>query len=280
MTTAYNSEAQITDGTVPRLLVGGIGLWFPGVGNVEQFRSGERGAATDFSAPPNPSGASIEKRSRRRASRLSRAMVDACVASVLEAGADPGEIPTVFGSTLGEARTMIGLLDQMWRGEEMSPMGFATSVHSAASGVASISAGNRNFTTSLSADYDTVAAALTEAWGLVLTFGMPVAVVCGDDDSPADFVPEHESFSLLATAITLCPPDHPFPEGRKAYGTLSLPASDEPSVEPFELPDRIARNPGAGLLDLVGAIALGRSGGVRLDRGLGSGLCSVFSAGS
>ena len=69
------------------------------------------------------------------------------------AGVDPSKAPTIVGSAIGEAATMIGLLDQMWRRHEpMSPAEFTVSVHNAASGLISICNKNRGMTTSLAAD--------------------------------------------------------------------------------------------------------------------------------
>jgi hypothetical protein len=219
-------------------------------------------------------------------------MADACAEAIADAKLDAATVATVFGSTLGEAATMIGLLDQMWRGEEMSPMGFATSVHSAASGVVSISAGNRAFTTSLSADFDTVAAALLEGWGLVQTLDTPVIVVCGDDESPKDFVPEAQSFDLMAVAISLLPANHQFANGTKPLGKLSWitdargsilsgeaePRSSYQRLDPVALTPRAGRNPQVGLLDLAAAVISATSGIVCLDRGTGAGTCINFSA--
>lgn len=150
-------------------------------------------------------------------------------------------------------------------------MSFATSVHSAASSVVSISAGNRAFTTSLSADYDTASAALMEAWGVVQTMDLPTVVVCGDDHSPSDFVPDEEAFDLLAVALSLEPwTKAPAPD-RTVLGYLSLPHVGKASLGAIETSAQVARNPQAGLLDVVAHLAAGRSGTVRLDRGFGNG---------
>jgi Beta-ketoacyl synthase, N-terminal domain len=275
-------SASNNHGTDNSLLVGSVGLWLPGVASVEEFKQGARGLDVSGSEYAPPGGKSIEVRSRRRASRLSRALADVCAEAVSGAGIDAATVPTVFGSTLGEAATMISLLDQMWRGQEMSPMAFATSVHSAASGVVSISSQNRGFTTSLSADFDTTAAALMEGWGLVHAMRTPVVVVCGDDDSPKDFVPEPQAFDLMAVAISLCPLDYRFPEGHGPLGRISWP---EPSrvaggrtLDPVSVSTRVGRNPQAGMLDLVAAVLARQSGLVRLDRGNGSGQCISFTA--
>jgi hypothetical protein len=254
------------------IAITGVGLWLPGATTLEQLnalaQSGVHPRQTEVDPPP---GHSIEVRARRRASRLSRAMADVCAAAIHQAGLDASHVATVFGSTLGEAHTMITLLGQMWRREEMSPMGFATSVHSAASGTVSISAGNRAFTTSLSADYDTVSASLLEAWGVATMHNLPTVVICGDDHSPEDFVPEAESFDLLAVALAITPT----PAAEQAVvGRISLPhplIANQPLLPAVTSSAYVARNPQAGLLDLAAHLLAGHKGQVRLDRGLGNG---------
>ena len=261
-------SVEVSTGGAPALWVTGAGSWMPGVPTVDEFVRGKR---PEGGAAAQPVGSAIERRARRRATALSRAMADACAQANQGAGLVASEVPTEFGSALGEAPTMISLMDQMCRGEEMSPMRFATSVHSAASGVVSISNENRAFTTSLSADYDTVAAALFEASGLILCGADSVVVVLGDDPSPADFVAEEDAFERLAVALALssCEPDG---RGGGPMGKISLPSVDASStLAGAELPPRIARNPIVGGLDLIAALVAGRSGTLRLDRGRGGG---------
>lgn len=251
----------------------GVGLWIPGATNPTELDALLRSNSFPRQSEVEPpSGSSIEVRARRRASRLSRALADACAAAIKQAQLDASLVGTVFGSTLGEAHTMINLLGQMWRREEMSPMAFATSVHSAASGTVSISSGNRAFTTSLSADYDTVSASLMEGWGVATMLGVPTIVTCGDDNSPSDFVPEAESFDLLAAALALSPTK---PQaGQAVVGRITLPhapLSDIPLLPPIATSAHVARNPQAGMLDLVAHLLAGHKGQVRLDRGLGNG---------
>lgn len=268
-----NAEMQnLFDPRAIDIAVTGIGLWIPGANSPQQLETllASETFPRQGEVEP-PSGQSIEVRSRRRASRLSRALADACAAAIAQAGLDASQVATVFGSTLGEAHTMIVLLGQMWRNEEMSPMAFATSVHSAASGTVSISAGNRAFTTSLSADYDTVSASLFEAWGVATMLDLPTVVICGDDHSPADFVPEPESFDLMTAALAFARTPQ---AGQTVVGRISLPHAFDPSLPllpPIATSAHVARNPQAGMLDLVAHLAAGHKGQVRLDRGLGNG---------
>jgi len=160
----------------------------------------------------------------------------------------------------------------------MSPMRFATSVHSAASGVVSISNRNRAFTTSLSADFDSVAAGLLEVWGLVHIEKEPVVLVCGDDVAPADFVSEEDAFGRMAVSLALAPLDYAGPAPTLARIGLPTLATTEPArdaaadpVAAAKLQAASANNPVVGALDLVCAVGQGRFGNLRLDRGRGSG---------
>lgn len=272
------------DPNATSIAVTGVGLWLPGASTAADLpKLLASGHFPRQSEVPDPGGQSIEPRARRRASRLSRALADACTEAIKQAQLDASAVATVFGSTLGEAHTMITLLGQMWRKEEMSPMAFATSVHSAASGVVSINAGNRAFTTSLSADYDTASSALTEGWGVATTMDLPTIVVCGDDHSPEDFVPESDAFDLIAVALALCP-DSTLEKGlapkAPILGRISLPFTREQELrllDPVNTTPQIHRNPQTGLLDLVAHLILGNKGAVRLDRGLGNGSVVVIS---
>jgi hypothetical protein len=244
----------------------GFGVFTPGYRNADAWLAG-----TPDEADALPTGEMIDKRSRRRASMLSRALADVYAESIAATSLDAEHVASVFGSALGEADTMIGLLDQMWReGGALSPMRFATSVHNAAAGVVSITAKNRGFTTSLGADYDTPAMALVEAICLAATRDEPVVVACGDEASPVNLVPDGEGWGLLAAAVALAPARTAPPNAMRIRSSHRA----EPTIEPSSIDPRLAQNPVAGLLDLIEAVARGRHGLLRLDRGAGGGFCA------
>jgi hypothetical protein len=146
-------------------------------------------------------------------------------------------------------------------------MKFATSVHNTASGMISIATGNRGFTTSLGADYDTPAMGLLEGIGLVRSEGRPVVVCCGDEGPPDDLVPGDTGWSLLCAAVALCPLDG-VPRDRPQLSNLEIaPATLAPPATSLPLD----RNPNVGLFDLVVALERRSDGVVRLDRGAGRG---------
>lgn len=248
-------------------IVQGVGVWTPGFPDAEAWLAGE--------ADPEVTRAeasALGKRNRRRASPLTRALADAFGQSIAQAEMQGPEVATVFGSALGEATTMIKLLDQMWREEaegDLSPMAFATSVHNAASGLVSIATKNRGFTTSLAADYDTPAMALFEAAGLLATGDAPVVVVVGDEAAPKDLVPAAETFDMLTAAVALVPAAAPL----SGLARLRGPFRGEATLEGADLRPELARNPQAGILDLADTVLRRREGTLRLDRGRGDGWC-------
>ena len=259
----------MTTTTTP-LSILGLGLWLQGYPSTRAWCGG-----TPDPAATKPLGLALDRVNRRRASKLGRALADVAAQAVAEAAVDPATIPTVIGSSIGEASTMISLLDQMWRQRvPMSPAGFTMSVHNAASGLISITNGNRGFTTSIAADDDTPVGALLEAVGLVHTFGVPVVVACGDEEPPADLVPPEMAYELLAAAVVVAPADHPGP----VRARLQLTHGGAATVAPAVVPDALARNPQAGLLDLVAAVLGGQSGSVRLNRRSEAGWCAEIDA--
>lgn len=247
----------------------GTGLFLPGFAGVPAYLGGAPSADDEA-----PKGTLVPLRERRRMSVLTKALADVYAEALAASRDDASAVASVFGSALGEAATMIGLLDQMWSAEgALSPMKFVMSVHNAASGVVSVATQNRGFTTSLGADFDTPAMALAEGIGLVLARNEPVVICCGDEAAPSDLVRENGGWELLACAIALAPVER----APAAPRLSALRAGVEATVPRANVSERVARNPNAGLLDLVDAIARGHRGTVALDRGAGTGFCVTLA---
>lgn len=251
----------------PSWQVLGVGCWLPGVPSRAAWLAGQR---PDSSSAVLPTGGLLDKRTRRRASALCRALADAFEDAATQAEVPLSSTPSVFGSALGEVTTMLGVLEQMTRGEELSPMHFATSVHNTASGMVSISNENRGFTTSVSADYDTVAAALLEAIAVAQTEASPVVVVCGDERSPVKFVEDEHAFEMMTVALVLQPATDRRP-GLAEIGSPRRAIAGDRLRPPPALPQAIARNPQVGLFDVIAAVLDGGRHVVPLDRGQGHG---------
>lgn len=260
------TDAETPVAAAATVAVAGWSAFIPGHASASDWLGGRESA--EHAAPL---GRIVPVRDRRRASPLSRALADVYAEACERAGLDPGRVASVFGSALGEATTMIGLLDQMWGdGTPLSPMKFATSVHNAAAGTVSIATGNRGFTTSLGADYDTPAMGLLEGIAFVIRHGEPVVVCCGDEAPPDHLVPGGQGWSLFAAAIAL----RPAAQARAGETLIDELAPGAATLVAASTPASLGRNPNVGLLDLIVALERGRPGRVRLDRGAGRGYCA------
>jgi hypothetical protein len=254
----------------------GLGLWTAGFPSAAAWASGK----PDLQAQ-KPLGKALDRVNRRRAGPLGRALADVVAEAIAAAGADMSVVPTVIGSSIGEAATMIGLLDELWRHHNpMSPADFAMSVHNAASGLISISNKNRGMTTSLAADENTPAAALLEGIGLVLTRNTAVVVACGDEPAPPTLVQHAPPWAMLASAVVLAPlPAAATPLASPHLATLRIVAGQK--VNPRGRFDQLlVDNPQFGLLALVDAVLRGTSGVIALDRGTGRGYGAQIVAGA
>ena len=243
--------------------IAGLGLWLPGYPSLAAWMTGRPDEQAHV-----PGGRSLDRVNRRRASLLGRAVADACAEALADAQVDPATVQTVIGSAIAESSTLLTLLEQMWRTKApVSPAAFAMSVHNAASGLISISFGNRAFTTSLAADANTPAVALLEGIGVVLASGQPVVVACGDEAAPDGLIADEHCWGPLAAALVLTPLEHE----RAGRARLRVRRPGRATLPNAAVDARAGRNPQIGLLDLVDAVARGAPGCVRLDRGDGLG---------
>lgn len=227
---------------------------------------------TPTSEPTSPQGRALDRRSRRISGTLMRALTDVAYDAIEAAQVDPQSIASVYGSALGEVQTMMKLLEQIWvKKDPPSPMAFAASVHNAASGVASISFKNQQFTTSVAANFDTPAMSLWEAAGLLRTGHKEVLVVCGDEPPPHALMGPHPTWDTLCAALVLsADPAHP-----RRIASLQLPTRSVPDASAVlpaaTLQPSLQNNPSVGMLRVVDAIVQGNNGMVALDHGNGQG---------
>ena len=249
----------------------GLGLWTAGFPSATAWTSG----VPDPEAQ-KPLGKALDKVNRRRAGPLGRALADVVAEAIAAAGADMSLVPTVIGSSIGEAATMIGLLDELWRHHNpMSPADFTMSVHNAASGLISISNKNRGMTTSLAADENTPAAALLEGIGLVLTRNTAVVVACGDEPAPPTLVQHAPPWAMLASAVVLAP----LSLATAPLATLRIVAGQKANPR-GRFDQLLVDNPQFGLLALVDAVLHHASGVIALDRGTGRGYGALIAPGA
>lgn len=159
-----------------RVWVEAVGFWAPGYPDLRALLDGKEHA--DQIRPP---ALLLPPRPRGRASLLTRLFAE-LFGQV--AGDQGSSLPAVYGSALGEMATTLSLLDQMGRGEALSPAGFQASVHNTAAGVISIALGNRAFSTALAAGSETFAMSLLEGVAWLSVHGGSLAVLVADEAAP------------------------------------------------------------------------------------------------
>lgn len=262
----------------------GVGMWQPTFPNAPSWLGG-----TPDEAAQKPLGQALDRVNRRRAGQLGRALADVAAEAIAMAKVDGGTVATIVGSAIGEAATMIGLLDQMWRHQQpMSPADFTVSVHNAASGLISIANKNRGMTTSIAADENTPAAALMEAIGLVVTTDRPVLLACADEPAPENLAGQAPPWAMLASAIVVGPVGGDARghgssgDGSSAHGpalaTLGVAYGPTATLRPDRFAPLAVANPQIGLAWLVDAVLRGHSGIVPLDAGTGRGYVAELTA--
>jgi hypothetical protein len=120
---------------------------------------------------------------RRRATRLTRLMLRAAFDC-----SEPQERPlvrSVFASRHGAIHVAVEILASIDRGEPVSPLLFSHSVHNTQAGLFSIAAGNREASSSISAEADTFAHGFLDALlHLERDLERAVLLVIGDEPVP------------------------------------------------------------------------------------------------
>lgn len=130
---------------------------------------------------PKPDVSFIPAMTRRRLTTVERAALS--VAHRVWPGDE--EIPVVFASRWGEIGTTLKLMRQLHDEGEMSPAGFANSVHNAAAGHLSLVKRNRAPYTAIAAGPDSYAMGLLEA----STYPGKVLFVYAEETTPEFYRP-------------------------------------------------------------------------------------------
>lgn len=227
----------------------GRGLWAPGFAGPDAWLRDE----PDESARKPPVDI-VASRMKRATSVVTRAAVEVVTQAGREAGWPLDSFATVFGSRHGEIQIAVEQMVMMQEDSGVvSPARFKNSVHNTASGLFSISAQNREFTTALAAGPQTFAMALLEA-SAVLASGTAERVVVAVTDeplpAPIDSFSDHPP---LGVALALSGAPSP-----RTLGKLDrVRRGDAPRPE---LPSPWAGHPAAGALALLRALHDGRQG--------------------
>ena len=166
-----------------KFFVTGAGLWARGLTSYAAF---EKAAAAGFpgirdAVFEQPSPASIPRRERRRAGSLINLAVEVAHQACKHAGVTKEGTASVFCSAMGDT-AVTDYICRKLAGQErlLSPTKFTNSVHNAASGYWTISAGSRQPSTFVGGFMASFGAALLEAVSQALAQGTPVLLVAYD----------------------------------------------------------------------------------------------------
>lgn len=118
---------------------------------------------------------------RRRAGLLGRMALEVAYDCL----GQQADVPTVFCSRHGEVGRAIGLLQDLARGEPLSPTAFGLAVHNASAGLFSIARADRANHIALAAGAASVEHAVIEACGLLADGAPMVLLVACDEPLPA-----------------------------------------------------------------------------------------------
>jgi hypothetical protein len=161
--------------------------WAPGLESPAAWQAWAK-APVPLAAEGVPDAKFLPAMLRRRCTPLTRTMLAAAFGC-----ASPDELArlrTVFASRHGSINESIGLLENVVRGEKLSPATFSHTVHNAQAGLFSIAAGNRAASTSLAGQEDSWPAAWLEALCFLERDPKePVLVVIGDVPLAETFAP-------------------------------------------------------------------------------------------
>lgn len=167
--------------------------WAPGLHEREAWQAWSRAPFLP-AGDETPALPEVPAMQRRRIERLGRMAVQAAWWC---SQAEAAGVPLVFASRHGDVQRSLELLEQLARGEPMSPTQFGLSVHNAIAALYSIVRGERGNYLALAAGRATAEAALVEAAGLLADGAPEVLVVVYDARPPqayADFLDEPESY--------------------------------------------------------------------------------------
>ncbi len=176
--------------------------WAPGHERREDWAAWAR-APGPLDPEGHPEARFLPAMLRRRCSPLTRIVLTAAFDCLDEA--ERGGVRTVFASRHGSVNESIGMLEQIVRGEKLSPAKFSHTVHNAQAGLFCIAAGNRQASSSLAGRADTFACGYVEALThLEREPARPVLYVMGDARLSPTFAPlVDEPESAYAVALLL-----------------------------------------------------------------------------
>jgi hypothetical protein len=183
------------------LVLRGWSAWAPRVPDEAAWRAWCAAPSADaLGRDGQPDVGFVPAMLRRRCTRLARMILHVAFAACAEP--ERARARSVFASRHGGINDALPLIEQVARGEPISPTRFSHSVHNAPSGLFALAAGNRAASSAVAAMEDTCAAGLIEALGMLERAPEPdasVLLVAADEPLPeamAGFVAEPAAFAV------------------------------------------------------------------------------------
>lgn len=160
----------------------GMGIWTPGLSGRSAFEALLQNPASRITSQPDkPQPEAIPARERRRASELINLAVEVTHQACDDAQQDKTNVASVFASAMGDTQITDYMCAKLTEDNPLlSPTKFHNSVHNAASGYWTISAGNRTPSTFVGGYTHTFGSGLLEAATSVWERQAPVALVVYD----------------------------------------------------------------------------------------------------
>ena len=186
----------------------GVGLWTRGLTNFAEFRAAREAgfAGLDVSEFKVPRPASLPARERRRAGLMINLGVEVAHQACEVAGVSKGAVPSVFASALGDTAVTEYMCRRLAQPTKvLSPTRFHNSVHNAASGYWTISAGNRLPSTFVGAFLESFGVGLLEAASQSVAARGPVLFVACDIATKPPLTAVADVRQTLAAAFVLEP---------------------------------------------------------------------------
>ena len=211
--------------------------WAPGATSAEQWDAWAREPWV-LAGAEEPKVSAMPAMLRRRAGFLGRMALEVAYQCIGKQDGEKDDVPVVFCSRHGEVARAVALLDDLARGEPLSPTAFGLAVHNASAGLFSIARANRANHVALAGGPATLEYAVIEACGM-LADGAPMVLLVACDEP----LPE------LLSGFEDCD-EQPF-----AFAWAIVPAGERPlrlSWRAEDTPQAPARTPGApGALEVL-----------------------------
>lgn len=209
-----------------------------------------------------PSPSLLPPAERRRVGAVVKLAVSVGLQAVDAAGAEVGQLATVFASAGGDGANCHAICEALAGADRLiSPTRFHNSVNNAASGYWGIASGAMATSTIISAYDGSFAAGLIEALALTHSLQQPVLLVVYDHPYPEPLAATRKLYDAFGVALLLDP--HTTASARVHLEGLTVAASDPLADAAL---DTVRRGiPTARSLPLLTLLAQGRSGRVVLD---------------